>query len=52
MANTTNPAKAGRAGAAKSPWSKGPHASTPKAKASHAEYVKRGKHMESRNAPK
>lgn len=36
-------AAAGRAGAAKSPWSKGPHASTPNAKASHAEYVKRGK---------
>lgn len=43
MANTTDPAKAGRAGAAKSPWSKGPHATTGKAKASYIQYRKRGK---------
>ena len=36
-------AAAGRAGAAKSPWSKGPHATTGKAKASYIQYRKRGK---------
>ena len=51
MANTTNPAKAGRAGAAKSPWSKGPHATTGKAKASYIQYRKRGKAPGGTNAP-
>lgn len=34
---------AGRAAAKKSPWSKGPHATTGKAKASFIQYQKRGK---------
>lgn len=45
MATPVNPASsaAGRASRAKSPWSKGPHATTGKAKASYIQYRKRGK---------
>lgn len=34
---------AGRKGKAASPWSKGPHAATPKAQSSFLTYCKRGK---------
>jgi len=33
----------GRKGASRSPWRQGPHANTPKAKASFDAYCKRGK---------
>ena len=41
---------AGRAAAKKSPWSKGPFATTDKAKASYIQYQNRSKQQETRNA--
>lgn len=45
MSDYTTPMQSakGKAGAAKSPWRKGPHADTGRAKASYIQYRKRGK---------
>lgn len=45
------PAAAGRKGAQRSPWSKGPHADTRAAQASYMRYVKRGKRAAKATAP-
>lgn len=52
MATPVSPqhSAAGRRAVSKSPWSKGPFATTGKAKASFIQYQKRGKQQEARNA--
>lgn len=48
---TSKNSEAGRKGAQRSPWSKGPHAKTKAAELSYLRYVKRGKRQAKATAP-